>query len=402
MKPVVIIGTGPAGLMAADVISAAGHPVEIFDAMPSPGRKLLRAGVGGLNLTHNEPSERFVTRYGAAKNTVARWLSEFGQESVRTFAHELGSETFVGSSGRVFPVQMKAAPLLRAWLRRLEARQVRLHLRHRWLGWAPDGRLIFATPESTHHSASDYPAATLLALGGASWPRLGSDGAWAKVIAEQGVALSPFRPANGGFTVTWSAHLLAHAGSPVKSIALTHAGASKRGEFIISRHGVEGGAIYALSASLRDSIEANGTACAQLDLYPERTEAELCALLSRPRGRDSLANHLRRQLRLTGVKAALLRELTTAEQRQSPAQLAAAIKALPLTLTGTRPLAEAISSAGGVTLDELDNKLMLHKLPGVFCAGEMLDWEAPTGGYLLTAVMASGHVAGQGIVNYLG
>jgi uncharacterized flavoprotein (TIGR03862 family) len=401
VKPVVIIGAGPAGLMAADIISAAGYPVELFDAMPSPARKLLRAGVGGLNLTHNEAAERFITRYDEAQPIVAGWLAEFGQESVRAFARDLGIETFVGSSGRVFPVQMKAAPLLRAWLRRLNERQVQLHVRHRWTGWGPEGELVFSTPQGRRDVARRDAAATLLALGGASWPRLGSDGSWAAWLRDRGVALSPFRPANGGFSTHWSTHMLAHAGSPLKGIALTHEGASKRGEFMITRYGVEGGAIYALSRSLRERIEMDGNAQLQIDLCPDRTEAALGALLSRPRGRDSLANHLRRQIGLSGAKATLLRELSTAEQRAETLHLAAAIKSLPLTLTGTRPLAEAISSAGGVALDEVDKRLMLRKLPGVFCAGEMLDWEAPTGGYLLTAVMASGYMAGHGMVDYL-
>ncbi len=406
-EPVCIIGAGPAGRMAAEVISAAGYAVEVFDAMPTPGRKFLRAGVGGLNLTHSEPIARFRQRYGTRAAEVAPWLERFGPEAVRAWADGLGIATFVGSSGRVFPVGMKAAPLLRNWLARLREQGVRFHLRHRWLGWADDGALRFATPDAEHKvGAGD--TATVFALGGGSWSRLGSDGTWMVPFAARGIATAPLRPANCGFDVPWSEHLLQRfAGQAIKTVRariVVDSGPGENdaeGEFVITRHGVEGGLIYALSAPLRDAIARDGKVVLQLDLAPGRSLERLTADLQHPQGRESLSNHLRRRAGIEGVKAALLRELCGVDLPRDAATLAALIKAAPLTLTAPRPLDEAISSAGGVRFDALDDALMLHDLPGVFCAGEMLDWEAPTGGYLLTACLASGHVAGDGVVRWL-
>ncbi len=396
--PVAIIGGGPAGLMAAEVISAAGVAVDIYDAMPTVGRKFLRAGIGGLNLTHAEDFPDFIRRYGERQEAVAHWLADFGPQQLRDWAQGLGIETFVGSSGRVFPKNMKAAPLLRAWLHRLREQGVHFHPRHRWLGWDSDSTLRFATPEGETKVGA---GATVLALGGGSWSRLGSDGRWLPLLAARGVDVAPLRPANCGFDVAWSEHLRErHAGQPVKAVTASFGGHSRHGEFLVSRHGVEGSLIYALSAPLRDAIERDGSAVLTLDLAPGRDLARLTADLQRPQGRESLSNHLRRRAGIEGVKAALLRELARPEQLRDPAQLAAAIKALPLTLTATRPIDEAISSAGGIMLKALDNALMLKKIPGVFCAGEMLDWEAPTGGYLLTACFASGRRAGHGLLRW--
>ncbi len=388
--------------MAAEVISAAGIVVDIYDAMPSVGRKLLRAGIGGLNLTHAEPAADFLRRYGPQRENVAHWLSDFGPQALRDWAHSLGVETFVGSSGRVFPRSMKAAPLLRAWLRRLGEQGVRFHPRHRWLGWTEEGTLRFATPDGERKVGAGETAIVVLALGGGSWARLGSDGAWLPLLAARGIDSAPLRPANCGFDCAWSEHLRNRfAGQPVKGVTASFGNISRQGEFIVTRHGVEGGLIYALSAPLRDAIERNGHATLSIDLAPGRELARLTADLQQPRGRDSLANHLRRRAGITGVKAGLLREVASAAQLDDPAQLAALLKALPLTLSAPRPIDEAISTAGGVRFDELTDALMLHKLPGVFCAGEMLDWEAPTGGYLLTACLASGRVAARGVLDYL-
>jgi uncharacterized flavoprotein (TIGR03862 family) len=383
--------------------------VDVYDAMPSAGRKLLRAGIGGLNLTHAEPAADFLRRYGQQQENIARWLADFGPQQLRDWALGLGVETFVGSSGRVFPEGMKAAPLLRAWLQRLREQGVRFHPRHRWLGWTTEGSLRFATltgekkvgvtegnPRGTGRTA------TLLALGGGSWARLGSDGTWIPLLAARGIGSAPLRPANCGFECAWSEHLRSHfAGQPVKGVTASFGTASRQGEFIVTRHGVEGSLIYALSAPLRDAIEQDGRAVLSIDLAPGRTLVRLTADLQQPRGRDSLANHLRRRASITGVKAALLREVASSAQLSDPAQLAALLKALPLTLIAPRPIDEAISTAGGLRFDELTEELMLRKLPGTFCAGEMLDWEAPTGGYLLTACLASGRLAGQGVLSYL-
>ena len=392
--------------MAAEAANSAGAQVDVYDAMPSAWRKFLMAGKGGLNLTHAEPIEPFLSRYGARRIWLEPLLAGFGPEALRAWARGLGVETFVGSSGRVFPSGMKAAPLLRAWLHRLRGAGVRFHMRHRWTGWnsGDPGALRFVTPQGEH---SVRPDAVVLALGGGSWARLGSTGAWVPLLAAHGVRVEALRPANCGFDVGWSEHFRArHAGAPVKPVVLVHddpAGTTRRqqGEFVITATGVEGGLIYAHSAQLRDEIEARGSALLHLDLAPGRDPARLAADLSRPRGSSSMANHLRRRAGIDGVKAGLLRELLPAADFADPARLAAAIKALPLRLIAPRPLDEAISSAGGVAFEELDQRLMIRALPGVFCAGEMLDWEAPTGGYLLTACFASGRAAGAGAAAWL-
>ena len=406
---VAIVGGGPAGLMAAEVLLAAGAQVDLYDAMPSVGRKFLLAGKGGLNLTHSEPLGSFTARYGDQADSVARWLAGFGPQAVRDWALGLGVATFVGSSGRVFPEGMKAAPLLRTWLHRLRAAGLRLHMRHRWCGWAagdPPTRLRLATPQGALAVQAD---ALLLALGGASWPQLGSDGAWLPWLAGQGVPVAPLRPANCGFDVGWSAYFAQRfAGTPVKSVRLRlddgqGPAFDRPGEFVITATGVEGSLVYAASARLREAIARAGTVTLQLDLVPGRPLPALAAALAKGRGARSLPNHLKEQAGLEGVKAALLRERWSAEQlgqrlAQDPAGLAAELKAWPLTLQRPRPVAEAISTAGGVALQGLDAHGMLRGLPGVWCAGEMLDWEAPTGGYLLTACLASGRAAALGLL----
>lgn len=471
-----MIGGGPAGLMAAEALLAGGAVVDLYDAMPSVGRKFLLAGKGGLNLTHSEPIEQFRQRYtrtgGAPADAVAVWLAEFGPQSLRDWALGLGVATFIGSSGRVFPAGMKAAPLLRAWLHRLRGAGLRLHMRQRWLGWqdvqgvqdscaadhmpktqdaqdAQDARdavlarITSDTPNTppardvpevpcdraprraAEHAADRAPIrvrfgtpygvqvaeadALLLALGGASWPRLGSDGAWVPWLAARGVEIAPLQPANCGFDVGWSDYFAQRfAGAPIKSVRLHFDAAQGRhfdqqGEFVITNTGVEGSLVYAASSLIRDTIAARGAATIYLDLVPGRDEARLATALAKGRGARSLPNHLREQTGLAGAKAALLRERWPADElarrvARSPADLARELKAWPLVLTAARPIDEAISSAGGVRLEALDAHLMLRALPGVFCAGEMLDWEAPTGGYLLTASMASGLAAGRGVL----
>ncbi len=396
-----MIGGGPAGLMAAEVASSAGLPVDLYDAMASCGRKFLLAGKGGLNLTHAEPFDAFAARYGARRPQVEPWLRTFGADALRDWARSLGTETFVGSSGRVFPSDMKAAPLMRAWLRRLRAQGVRFHMRHRCLGWTDEGSLRFATPAGERAVAA---GAVVLALGGGSWAKLGSDGAWVAWLAARGVAVAPLAPSNCGFDIAWSEHLRArHAGEAVKSVRLRLQGdASGRiGEFIVTRHGVEGGAIYALSARLRDEIARSGVAVLEVDLAPDKSLQRLIEEIDHPRGARSMGSHLASRTGIKGVRAALLREVVPAHDYADPRRLAASIKALPSRLIAPRPIDEAISSAGGVRLDGLDEHLMIRDLPGVFCAGEMLDWEAPTGGYLLTASMASGRIAGEGVVKWL-
>lgn len=397
---VVIVGGGPAGLMAAEVLSALpGLAVDVYDAMPSVGRKFLMAGKGGMNITHSEPLPDFVGRYGARAGQLAPWLAAFSPTALRDWIHSLGIDTFVGTSGRVFPTEMKAAPLLRAWLHRLRSQGVHFHVRHRWLGWSGDG-LRFATPDG---EIVVQAAAVILALGGGSWARLGSDGAWVPVLRDSGIDVAPLKPANCGFDVAWSPYFSERfAGQPVKPVVASCAGQTRQGEFNITATGIEGGLVYALSAPLRDVLARDGHAALTLDLAPGRSIERLAADLARPRGRDSLANHLRRRAGIEGVKAALLRELCPPETLAAPALLAAAIKALAVPVGATRPIDEAISTAGGVSFAALDEALMLHGKPGVFCAGEMVDWEAPTGGYLLTACLASGRVAAAGVRRWLG
>ncbi len=397
---VAVIGGGPAGLMAAEVLSQGGVAVDLYDAMPSVGRKFLMAGKGGLNLTHSEALDAFMSRYGVRRARVEPLLSNFGPDDLRDWARGLGVDTFVGSSGRVFPAEMKAAPLLRAWLHRLRAAGVRFHVRHRWLGWDAQDTLRFATAVGETAVTAD---AVVLALGGGSWAKLGTDGAWVPVLENAGVAVAPLRPSNCGFDCGWSAHFRErHAGEPLKSVALTFAGETRRGEFVVTKHGVEGSLIYAYSARLRDALEAEGVATLHLDLLPDWGPERVALEVARPRGSRSLSSHLQSRLGLKGVKAGLLRECLGKDVMADPARLAAAIKALPIRLLAPRPLDEAISTAGGVAFDGLDEHLMLRTRPGVFCAGEMLDWEAPTGGYLLTACFASGHAAGSGALAFLG
>ena len=417
-RTVAVIGAGPAGLMAASVLQGQGLRVHVFDAMPSVGRKFLLAGIGGLNLTHSEALPAFIGRYAERASTLAPFIDAFGPDAVRAWAQSLGVGTFVGTSGRVFPKDLKAAPLLRAWLHGLRtgdarALPVQFHMRHRWLGWgdggaglrfaAPDGELVFDTD------------ATVLALGGGSWSRLGSDGAWASWLADRGVAIAPLRPSNCGFDAAptgsgrggWSEHLRTRfAGEPVKPVAITaldSQGVSHRqqGEFVVTETGIEGSLVYAFSAGLRDAIAVQGQATLTLDLLPQHTLEQVRAQTRHPRGARSLSTHLKSRLHLQGVKMGLLHELLTPAQLNDPDVLADFIKALPLLVNAPRPIDEAISTAGGVRFEALDANLMAPALPGVFCAGEMLDWEAPTGGYLLTACLATGRAAGHGVVRWL-
>ena len=400
---VAVVGGGPAGLMAAEVLVDGGARVDLFDAMPSVGRKFLLAGRGGLNLTHSEPFATFLSRFGSARAALEPALRAFGPDALRGWAAALGISTFVGTSGRVFPTDMKAAPLLRAWLHRLRAAGVRLHTRHRWTGWGDDGTLCFAHPEGVRRFAAD---ATVLALGGASWPQLGSDGAWWPLLQARGVALAPLRPANCGFDVAggWSEYIAQRfAGQPVKPVVASFVDDDgsvlrQQGEFVLTATGVEGSLVYAFAAPLREAIARHGQAIWLLDLLPSHTPQQVLAETTRPRGPRSLATHLKSRLGIHGLKLALLREVLGPERINDPAQLGAALKALPITLAAPRPVAEAISSAGGVSFDAVDERWMLRALPGVFCAGEMLDWEAPTGGYLLTASFATGRAAGQGVL----
>ncbi|WP_192565061.1 TIGR03862 family flavoprotein [Pseudomonas gozinkensis] len=398
---VAIIGGGPAGLMAAEVLSQAGVRVDLYDGMPSVGRKFLLAGVGGMNITHSEAYPAFLSRYAERAPNIAPLLRAFDADALCRWIHELGIETFIGSSGRVFPTDMKAAPLLRAWLKRLRDSGVVIHTRHRWLGWDENGALRIDSPEG---EKTLNPDATLLALGGGSWSRLGSDGAWMLPLEQRGVGLAPLQPSNCGFEVqAWSEVMVSKfAGAPLKNIAIgLNDDVPRLGECVITATGIEGSLIYALSAPIREAINVHGAATIHIDLLPGRPVDKLQAALSKPRGSRSMAKHLHSQVGIDGVKAALLRELTDAATFADPALLARAIKALPLTLVKTRPLDEAISSAGGVTFEAMDERMMLKALPGVFCAGEMVDWEAPTGGYLLTACFASGRAAGFGMAQWL-
>jgi uncharacterized flavoprotein (TIGR03862 family) len=398
---VAIIGGGPAGLMAAEVLSQAGVAVDLYDGMPSVGRKFLLAGVGGMNITHSEPYPAFVSRYAERASEVRGWLDDFDAAQLCEWIHGLGIQTFVGTSGRVFPTDMKAAPLLRAWLKRLRDAGVVIHTRHRWLGWNADGSLRIAHAEG---EILLQPQATVLALGGASWARLGSDGAWVPWLAERAVAIQALQPSNCGFEVPRWSELLREkfAGAPLKNVALSLAGEPMRaGEFVLTAGGIEGSLVYAWSARIREAINRTGAATLHLDLLPDRPVDKVLAALQRPRGSKSMARHLQGQLGLEGVKAALLRELTTKETFADLGALARAIKALPLTVVRARPVDEAISTAGGVDLAGMDEGLMLRAVPGVFCAGEMLDWEAPTGGYLLTACFASGRRVARGVLRWL-
>ena len=426
-----IVGGGPAGLMAAQRLAQAGVRVHLFDAMPSVGRKFLLAGKGGLNLTHSEPADAFAARFGARRAQIEPMLADFGADQVKDWAARLGVETFVGTSGRVFPVGMKAAPLLRAWLAQLRGLGVQFHTRHRWLGWNEQGALRFATPTG---EVLVQARALVLALGGASWPQLGSDGAWAPWLEARGVAIAPLQPANCGFDVLnlaagsaetrrsflrelvgleqapargWTPHFRERfAGQPLKSVGLSFTGShgqafARRGEFVVTETGIEGSLVYAASQWLRDEIAATGHATLHLDLLPEHDAARVEAEVRHPRGARSLSSHLKSRLGLDGVKMGLLHEVLGREGVHDPVALAAAIKALPLTLAAPRPVAEAISTAGGVAFEALDAKGMLSAIPGVFCAGEMLDWEAPTGGYLLTACLASGARVADGVQQFL-
>jgi len=411
MKKVIVVGAGPAGLMAAEVLSTAGVSVQLIDAMPSVGRKFLLAGKGGLNLTHSEPAEIFATRYGSSFVEMQTLLNRFGQEDVRLWAKSLGIETFVGSSGRIFPAQMKAAPLLRAWLQRLrhpkKGQGVQFFMRHRWLGWAPGAKSTELLLESSSGEVTLQADAVVLALGGASWPRLGSNGAWTGLLQAHGVALAPLLPSNCGFDCHWSAFFIEHfAGQALKSVAIRFCNAQgqvfqRKGEFVVTSSGVEGSLIYSVSSLLRDEILQHGEATFYLDLLPDIAPESVLAELQHPRGSRSLSNHLKSRLRLEGVKLALLYEILNKADMHAPVTLAKAIKALPLTMRATRPIEEAISTAGGVKFEAMTPNLMLNALPGIFCAGEMLDWEAPTGGYLLTGCLSSGHRAGEGVLDYL-
>jgi uncharacterized flavoprotein (TIGR03862 family) len=391
--------------MAAETARAAGREVDLFEAKGSVGRKFLIAGKGGLNLTHSEPMPAFARRYAERSGPVSTWLEEFGADALREWARGLGVETFVGSSGRVFPDDLKAAPLLRGWVRRLRAQGVRFHVLHRWGGFDADGALVFETPDGTRRCQAD---AVVMAMGGGSWPQLGSDGRWVEPLRERGVEIATLQPANCGFDVGWSEHFAARfAGAAIKPVRLAidgNGGAPdwRQGECVASAYGLEGSLVYALSAPLREHIRRHGEATLLMDLAPGRDAARLERDLSRPRSGRSLSEHLRRLAGIEGVKAGLLRECLPAADLQDPAALAAGIKALPVRLQRPRPIAEAISSAGGIRLEGLDGQLMARGVPGLFFAGEMLDWEAPTGGYLLTACFASGRIAGRAAAHWLG
>ena len=408
MRTVAVIGAGPAGLMAAETLIKQGLSVHVYEAKPSVGRKFLMAGRGGLNITHSEPADRFNARYGARAKQMYEVLKDFDADALRAWVHSLGIETFVGSSGRVFPQEMKAAPLLRAWLHRLREQGVVFSMRHRWLGWSNDAssklELKFDTP---HGEITTRPDAVILALGGGSWAKLGSDGAWMPWFEALGIPVSPLLPSNGGFETMWSQHFIDQcAGEPIKTAAFSlepsdSKNKALRGECMVTEHGLEGGVIYALSAQLRDQILAKGETTLYLDLLPDHEASRVLAEVAHPRGTRSLSSHLKSRLGLQGVRAALLRECLSAETFKNPAKLAVGIKALPVVLHACRPIDEAISTAGGVTFEGLTADLMIKKIPGMFCAGEMLDWEAPTGGYLLNASMALGRAAGVGALKWL-
>ncbi len=401
---VAIIGAGPAGLMAAEVLANGGANVTVYDAMPTAGRKFLMAGRGGLNLTHSEPLAQFLARYREAMPHLKSAIDAFPPHALRDWSEALGQPTFVGSSGRVFPKAFKASPLLRAWLRRIDAAGVQFAFRHRWIGWDANGRLLFQTPDGPR--AIDARG-TVLALGGASWPRLGSDGAWVETLAARGVTISPLQPANSGFTVAWSDTFRDRfEGQPLKATAHSFGPHSVRGEAIVTRTGIEGGAIYALSAELREAIQREGQATLHVGLRPDLKFDDLTTRLSAPKGKQSLSNFLRKAAHLSPVAIGLLQEAAKASgpslASMPPADLARLVNAVPIRLTGVAPIARAISSAGGISFGAIDENFMLRRLPGVFAAGEMLDWEAPTGGYLLQASFATGAAAGRGVLQWLG
>ena len=398
-KRVAVIGAGPAGLMAAEMLANGGAQVTVYDRMPSAGRKFLMAGRGGLNLTHSEEMNAFLARYGDAADFLRAAVTAFPPDALRAWSGALGQSTYVGSSGRVFPVAMKASPLLRAWLRRLDAAGVTLALRHAWTGWGDAQRLTFNTPDGAATVEAD---AAVLALGGASWPRLGSDGGWSEMLARAGVRVAPLKPSNCGFLAAWSEHLRRFAGQPLKRITVSFGDHSMRGEAIITGTGVEGGAIYALSAHLRDAIERDGEATLLIGLRPDIWARELERRLTAPRGKQSISTWLRKALNLSPAEIGLLQEVTAGKLATlPPPELARLINAVPIRLTGVAPIARAISTAGGVAFDQIDERFMLRALPGVFAAGEMLDWEAPTGGYLLQACFATGAAAGHGALEWL-
>jgi uncharacterized flavoprotein (TIGR03862 family) len=410
---VAVIGAGPAGLMAAEVLSNAGVSVHVFDAMPSAGRKFLLAGIGGLNLTHSEPLDTFITRYYERKDALAQQIMAQPAIEIGAWCKGLGIDTFVGTSGRIFPTDMKAAPLLRAWLHRLRSKGVQFHMRHRWTGWADSGDLAFEKRTSSDAAPEHITVqakATVLALGGASWQRLGSDGAWVPWLRAKGVDVADLLPANCGFDVAangqpgWSNHFQnKYAGQPFKTVAVAVPGTDfhRQGEFVATQTGVEGSLIYAASKLLRERIAAHGSASFHLDLLPQWDAAKVLREVSHPRGSRSLSSHLASRLNLEGIKLNILYELLSKDAMNDPQQLATAIKSLPITVSATRPIDEAISTAGGVRFEAMTGQYMLNKLPGVFCAGEMLDWEAPTGGYLMTAAMATGRAAGDGALRFV-
>jgi uncharacterized flavoprotein (TIGR03862 family) len=401
-KRAAIIGGGPAGLMAAEILSGAGVAVTLYERMPSLGRKFLIAGRGGLNLTHSEVMERFLSRYGEAAPHLRDAIAAFSPDDLRNFSEALGQPTFIGTTGRVFPQAMKSSPFLRAWLRRLDANRVVFKLRHRWTGWNNSGALTFAMPDGAE--VTDTPDAAILALGGASWPKFGSDGGWVDTLKKEEIEVSPLRPANCGFAIQWTDLFKQRfVGEPLKRIALSHGGETVRGEAVIAHYGLEGGGIYALSRALRESIERSGEARLIIDLRPDMTQKQLAAPLGQPRGKQSLSTFLRKAAALSPPAIGLLQEVTAGKLGAMPAyEMAGLIKAVPLKLTGTAPNDRAISSAGGIAFSEIDAHFMLRKKPGVFVAGEMLDWEAPTGGYLLQGCFATGAAAGRGAVQWIG
>lgn len=392
---VAIIGAGPAGLMAADILSSQGIKADIFDAMPTAGRKFLMAGKSGLNISHSEPLDKLLARFGDKEKMLAPALNAFNASDIEKFMAELGIESFVGSSGRIFPKAMKTAPLLRAWLKRLSDNGATLHTRHRWTGWDDDGSLVFSVASENIHYRSK---ATVLALGGGSWSRLGSDAAWVDTLTTKGVTVNPLKPANCGFDVTWSEHFLSRCeGEPVANVILSHQDQTSKGSFVVTKNGIEGGAVYMISAALRDGVDANGSTMLMVDLTPDKSAEQLQRALSSSRGRKSLSNHMRRTTGIHGVKAQLLRECLPNETFDDMPALARAIKGVPIKIERPRPIDEAISTAGGVSFDAMDENFKLKAIENTYCIGEMMDWEAPTGGYLITACMATGHHVGNAI-----